>query len=180
MKERQPPTSSSPTLALTGAWKTFGHVVALSDVSLEVEAGEIVALVGENGAGKSTLLKCLSGVHAFDAGTLAIDGRTVKSEKDLRRRVGLVYQDLALVDTLDVATNLYLEHPISWGGVFLKRRAMYTGAARAFRDLGVVMPSVRMPVGELSGGQRQAVAIAGASKVIVRSPCSTSQRRPWG
>lgn len=152
--------SDQPTLSLNGAWKTFGHVVALSDVSLSVNAGEILAVVGDNGAGKSTLIKCLSGMYPLDAGTLAIQGHSVKTTRAIKERVGVVYQELAVVDTLDVATNLYLEDPIRWGGIFINRRAMNAGAVRAFEDLHVVMPSVRIPVGELSGGQRQAVAIA--------------------
>lgn len=154
------PEGHPPVLSVDGAWKAFGHVVALADVSLSAFAGEILAIVGDNGAGKSTLVKSISGVYALDAGTLTILGRPMKSSREIKDQVGVVYQDLAVVSTLDVATNLFLERPITRAGIFVNRRAMYSGAARAFAELRVGMPSVRIPVGELSGGQRQAVAIA--------------------
>jgi ribose transport system ATP-binding protein len=155
-----PAAEQASVLSLDGAWKAFGHVVALADASLAAIAGEILAIVGDNGAGKSTLVKCITGVYPLDAGTLTILGRPMRSSREIKEQVGVVYQDLAVVSTLDVATNLYLERPITRAGIFVNRRAMYTGAARAFAELRVGMPSVRIPVGELSGGQRQAVAIA--------------------
>jgi ABC-type sugar transport system ATPase subunit len=155
-----PTEEPASVLSLDGAWKAFGHVVALADASLAAFAGQIVAIVGDNGAGKSTLVKCITGVYPLDAGTLTILGRPMKSSREIKEQVGVVYQDLAVVSTLDVATNLYLERPITRAGIFVNRRAMYMGAARAFSELRVAMPSVRIPVGELSGGQRQAVAIA--------------------
>lgn len=153
-------SGAAPVLFLDGAWKAFGHVVALANASLAAFAGEILAVVGDNGAGKSTLVKCISGVYPLDAGTLTILGRRMRSSKEIKDHVGVVYQDLAVVSTLDVATNLFLERPITRAGIFANRRAMYTAAAQAFKELRVGMPSVRIPVGELSGGQRQAVAIA--------------------
>jgi ABC-type sugar transport system ATPase subunit len=162
MTETPSPPTGLPVLSLAGAWKAFGHVVALRDASLDVCAGEIVAIVGDNGAGKSTLIKCLSGVHPLDAGFVRLKGQTVHSIRTIQKSLGVVYQDLALVDSLDVVTNLYLDQPIRFGRFFINKRAMKIQAAQAFEELRVTMPSMRSPVGDLSRGQRQAVAIARA------------------
>jgi D-xylose transport system ATP-binding protein len=131
---------SPPAFSLAGAWKAFGHVVALSDVSLQVDAGEIVAIVGGNGAGKSTLIKCLTGVYRLDAGTLTIQNNTAGSIRSIKKSIGVVYQDLSLVESLDVTTNLFLDEPIRFGKVFINRRAMYDNAARVFDELQVLIP----------------------------------------
>lgn len=154
-----------PVLSLRGAWKLFGHVTALKSVDLDVHAGEVLAIVGDNGAGKSTLVKSLAGVNRLDRGQLEVN-QTIVDRVDPRimRRLGLsvVFQDLALVETLDVATNMYLGQPLLRSRFFLRKRAMWTGAADTLQNLGVRLPSVRIPVGDLSGGQRQSVAIARA------------------
>ena len=152
-------------LELTDAWKAFGHVVALRGASVRAYPGEVLALVGDNGAGKSTLLKVLAGMYRLDRGRLTINSRLVE-RPDPRRALGLgvatVFQDLALVETLDVATNMYLGQPLKRGLGFVDRRAMINGAARLLKDLSISVPSVRVAIGDLSGGQRQAVAIARA------------------
>jgi len=157
--------SSTPALELTGAWKAFGHVVALRDVSLTAYPGEVLAVVGDNGAGKSTMVKVMSGVYALDEGELRIRGKALKgSDPHVARSMGVstVFQDLSLVETLDVAANMFLGQPLSRWRIFADRTRMVEEAAKTIRGLRVRLPSVRVPVGELSGGQRQGVAIARA------------------
>ena len=156
---------AEPILELADAWKTFGHVIALQAAFLRAYQGEILALVGENGAGKSTLLKVLSGVYGLDRGALKVKGIVMERpdpKRAMRLGISTVFQDLALVETLDVATNMYLGQPIVRGRYFSNHKAMVEGAAQTLRNLKVRVPSVRIPVGELSGGQRQSVAIARA------------------
>jgi simple sugar transport system ATP-binding protein len=155
----------------TGLTKSFGHVNALSGVDIELRRGEVMALLGDNGAGKSTLTKCLCGVQAPDGGTLEVDGKAVRfrSIRDAEA-IGLsvVYQDLALAPDLTVLENIFLGHEILRPGLAgrfraLSRRAMAQRADGALQELAIKLPSVHIPVKELSGGQRQAVAIARAS-----------------
>jgi len=166
-----PPAGAGPVLKVTEAWKLFGHVTALKDVNLEAYAGEILAIVGDNGAGKSTLVKSMSGVYRLDRGHISVDGQeVVKTDPRMMGRLGLstVFQDLALVETLDVASNMYLGQPLLRWGIVQRKTDMWNGAADTLRDLGVRLPSVRIPIGELSGGQRQSVAIARA--VLANNP----------
>ena len=103
-------------LALTGIGKRFGAVQALSDVSIKVFPGEVVALVGDNGAGKSTLVKIISGVYQADEGQMVFDGHTalVNGPKAAQALgIATVFQDLALCDNLDVVANLYLGQEVS-------------------------------------------------------------------
>ena len=160
-----PALPAEPALEVRHIWKSFGHVTALRDVALAVRPGEVVALLGDNGAGKSTLVKVLAGVYQPDAGTYRLLGQTVeRAGVAALRRLGItaIFQDLAVIETLDVAANLFLGHPIRRWGVFANRRAMLAKSAEALRDAKVRIPSVRVTVGELSGGQRQGVAIARA------------------
>jgi len=97
-------------LSVTGATKRFGAVLALDDVDLHVDAGEILALLGDNGAGKSTLIKCISGVHRLDTGTIEVDGMPIHmANPAIARASGIetVYQDLALFDNLDTTANFF-------------------------------------------------------------------------
>jgi simple sugar transport system ATP-binding protein len=160
-----------PVIRARGLTKTFGHVVALEDVDLEIRHGEVVALLGDNGAGKSTLTKCLCGVYAPDAGELEFSGRPVRldSIRDAEAYgISVVYQDLALAPDLSVLENVFLGHEIVRGGWLgrlrvLSRVAMAKQTDTALQELGINLPSVRVPVGDLSGGQRQAVAVARAA-----------------
>lgn len=155
-------TSDHPLLELRNASKAFGYVIALENASLSAYAGSVLALVGDNGAGKSTMVKLLSGVYRMDSGELFVDGQavTVNSPSDAQGLgISTVFQDLALVEALDIAANVYLGRPIK-RGLFVNRTAMLEGAADLLRDLRIRVPSVRVPVGSLSGGQRQGVAIA--------------------
>ncbi|AXI79877.1 ATP-binding cassette domain-containing protein [Peterkaempfera bronchialis] len=156
--------TGAPVLALRGVSKRFGAVQALTDVHLEVHAGEVVALVGDNGAGKSTLVKTIAGVHPIDEGVIEWDGRPVQIGRPQDAQslgVATVYQDLALCDNLDVVANLFLGREILRGGL-LDEVAMEKRAQELLDTLSIRIPSVRIPVASLSGGQRQVVAIARA------------------
>ena len=150
--------------------KRFGRVHALSGVDISVHAGSVLALLGDNGAGKSTLVKIISGVHRPDDGEVLIDGTPVSISTPRQASdagIETVYQDLALCDNLTVVQNLFLgrersPEKIPFGRMFLDRRSMEREAARAFESLGTTMPSLNSQVSNLSGGQRQAVAIARA------------------
>ncbi len=168
-------------LQARGLVKTFGRVVGLDGVDLDVVAGEVLAVVGDNGAGKSTLVRCLTGASVPDAGTIAVDGRPVRMRRPQDARdagIETVYQTLAVSPALDVASNLFLGRERRrlgvLGSVFrlLDRRGMRADAEQALRDLGIgTLQDVTQPVESLSGGQRQAVAVARAvsagSRVLV-------------
>jgi D-xylose transport system ATP-binding protein len=169
----------TPLLALKGISKSFGPVQALRDVDFEINAGEVVALVGDNGAGKSTLVKAMDGVQPADAGEVYFEGKKVGvSDPKAASSLGIatVFQDLALCDNLDVVANLFLgQEMIGNGGPAvptLNETEMEQRALALFKDLAVTtIGSVRTPVGSLSGGQRQSVAIArtliGEPKVVL-------------
>ncbi|MFC8128046.1 ATP-binding cassette domain-containing protein [Streptomyces sp. NPDC057302] len=156
--------SAPPVLALRGVSKRFGAVQALTDVELEVHAGQVVALVGDNGAGKSTLVKTIAGVHPIDEGTIEWDGDSVSISRPHDAQglgVATVYQDLALCDNLDVVANLFLGRELGRAKV-LDEVAMEKRAKELLDTLSIRIPSVRIPIASLSGGQRQVVAIARA------------------
>ena len=156
--------SATPVLALRGVSKRFGAVQALTDVELEVHAGEVVALVGDNGAGKSTLVKTIAGVHPIDEGVIEWQGNSVKINKPHDAQglgVATVYQDLALCDNLDVVSNLYLGRELLHRGV-IDEVSMEKNSRELLSTLSIRIPSVRIPIASLSGGQRQVVAIARA------------------
>ncbi|HVC50520.1 MAG TPA: ATP-binding cassette domain-containing protein [Stellaceae bacterium] len=147
--------------------KSFGHVTALSGVSLAVARGETLGILGDNGAGKSTLIKILTGYHQPDSGGIFVDGQPVRfgSVDDARAHgIECVYQDLALVNGLSIYHNMFLKREVLWGGPFgfLNHREMRRRAAAALAEIGVAVPSVELEVGQLSGGQRQAIAVARA------------------
>jgi D-xylose transport system ATP-binding protein len=161
--------SASPLLALRGVSKAFGANQALAGVDFEVDAGEVVALVGDNGAGKSTLVKAIAGVQLCDEGEIYFRGEPVKiatpqDATDLG--IATVYQDLALCDNLDVVANLYLGREVfrkgpTRAGYLLDETAMERNALELLESLAVTtIKDVRTHVGSLSGGQRQSVAIA--------------------
>ena len=154
-------SAGQPVLSLRGVSKSFGAVLALSDIHLEVHAGEVVALVGDNGAGKSTLVKILSGVHQPDSGEFSIDGRPVSIDSPaaaLEMGIATVFQDLALCENLDVVANLFLGREVRPRR--LNEVEMETRAWQLLGELSARIPSVRVPIASLSGGQRQTVAIA--------------------
>jgi len=166
-------TEGRPLLELRGISKYYGHVRALEEVDFELYPGEILALVGDNGAGKSTLIKVISGAVIPDWGEIFLDGRParVRSPQDaVSLGIMTVYQHLALIDTRDVLANLFLgREPSRWG--MIDRRKMQEDAKRVLDELKISIPSLVVPVGILSGGQRQAVAIGRAllqgSRIII-------------
>lgn len=155
--------SDEPLLSLREVSKTFGAVRALDDVTLDVWPGEVVALLGDNGAGKSTLVKVLAGVHTPDSGRVRFKGQDteiVSPSASQALGIATIFQDLALCDNLDVVGNLFLGR--EEGGLLLSEEAMEREAWRLLRQLSAKIPSVRIPIASLSGGQRQTVAIARA------------------
>ena len=162
-------TTKPPLLALKCVNKAFGANQVLTGVDFEVDAGEVVALVGDNGAGKSTLIKAIAGVQLCDEGSIFFKGEPVKisSPQDATALgIATVYQDLALCDNLDVVANLYLGQELFPAGLAraaysIDETAMEQSALKLLDSLAVTtVKDVREPVGSLSGGQRQSVAIA--------------------
>ncbi|MFI9561293.1 ATP-binding cassette domain-containing protein [Nonomuraea endophytica] len=163
----------APVLSLEGVSKRFGAVQALTEVSLEVNSGEVLALVGDNGAGKSTMIKVIAGVGPPDEGEIRWEGRPVTIHSPAEAQslgIATVYQDLALCDNLDVVGNLFLGNEIRRLGV-LDEVAMEKRSRDLLNTLSIKIPSVRIPVASLSGGQRQTVAISrsllGEPKVVL-------------
>jgi ABC-type sugar transport system ATPase subunit len=156
----------APLLEAKGISKAFGHVQALRNVDFELYPAEVVALIGDNGAGKSTLVKILSGIYHKDTGQIFVEGKPVEfhGPRDAERLAGIstVYQDLALVDVRDVGSNIYLNMEPTHLGFFINFRQLYADAVKIIDVLRIDMPSVKVNVGELSGGQRQGVAISRA------------------
>jgi ABC-type sugar transport system ATPase subunit len=163
-----PASPQEPLLRLVGVGKNFGPVQALTDINLDIPAGQVTAILGDNGAGKSTLIKCISGIHHPDQGELIWQGKRVSlhSPKDATDLgIATVYQDLALCDNLDIVQNMFLGREIT-KFFQLDEINMEVAAKKTLQDLKVVsVRSIRQPVGSLSGGQRQAVAVA---KAIMR------------
>jgi fructose transport system ATP-binding protein len=170
-----------PILQARGLVKTFGRVIGLDGVDLDLYPGEVLAIIGDNGAGKSTLIKCLTGAEIPDSGELLVSGQPVhfKRPQDARvHGIETVYQNLAVSPALDVASNLFLGReerlPGPLGKIFrvLDTKGMRRKAKEELTRLGIsTLQDVTVPVENLSGGQRQAVAVARAaafgSKVVV-------------
>jgi len=152
-------------LQARGLNKAFGHVQALVDADLDLYPGEVLAVVGDNGAGKSTLIKCLSGAYVPDSGQIVVDGQPahIRSPRDAQSLgIATVYQDLALADNLDIVQNMFLGRETLRRGL-LDEDSMELKAAETLSTLRVTtVRSIRQPVGSLSGGQRQSVAVAKA------------------
>lgn len=172
-------SAAEPALVVEQATKRFGAVVAVDEVSMTLQRAEILALLGDNGAGKSTLIKCLSGVHRPESGQILIDGKevTLRSPQEARRHgVETVYQDLALFDNLSVAENFFAGRELTAPkqvrvAGWIRSRHMRSETAETLERLEVHIPNLNAPVGLLSGGQRQAIAVARAvhfaSRVVI-------------
>lgn len=165
-------------LELRGIGKNFGHIQALSDVNLTAHPGEILAVVGDNGAGKSTLIKVICGLYQPDEGQVLVNGEPTSFSNPAQARdagIATVFQDLALIEVLDVATNMFIGQFPRKGRIFVDRKAIERDSRAFLDDLKATVPSVRTPIGMLSGGQRQIIAIArairtGASVVLLDEP----------
>ncbi|GAB2612869.1 ATP-binding cassette domain-containing protein [Streptomyces capparidis] len=176
-----PPGGDAPVVELAGVGKSYGHVRALSGISLSVRRGSVTCVLGDNGAGKSTLIKIISGLHGHDEGEYRVDGEPVRlgsPREALDRGIATVYQDLAVVPLMPVWRNFFLGSEVSKGVWPLRRLDidfMKRTADKALRDMGIHLPSMEQPIGTLSGGQRQCVAIAravhfGARVLILDEP----------
>ena len=157
---------AEPLLRLSGIGKNFGPVTALSDIDLDIPPGQVTALVGDNGAGKSTLIKTVSGIFEPSHGHMFWQGKRVNfhTPKDATNTgIATVYQDLALCDNLDIVQNMLLGHEVRSRDGLLNEIAMEQTAKKTLADLKVTtVRNIRQPVGSLSGGQRQSVAVAKA------------------
>jgi ABC-type sugar transport system ATPase subunit len=162
---RESPVAGEPLLKARGIGKHFGPVQALSNVDLDLPAGQVTALCGDNGAGKSVLTKCIAGIYQIDHGQFYWEGHPVSihSPRDSSRLgIETVYQDLALADNLDIVQNMFLGRE-NVRSFFLNEDDMERAAAKTLANLRVTtVRSIRQPVASLSGGQRQSVAVAKA------------------
>lgn len=168
-------------LSLKGVGKFYGNIIALKDVDLDVDAGSVTCVLGDNGAGKSTLIKIVAGLHAHDAGTYSLNGedRTFASPREaLDEGIATVYQDLAVVSLMPVWRNFFLGSELTTGvGPFrrLDVKRMKETTKRELAEMGIDLRDVDQPIGQLSGGERQCVAIAravyfGAKVLILDEP----------
>jgi len=176
-----PASGAQPVLSARGLVKTYGRVVGLDGVDLDLYPGEVLAVIGDNGAGKSTLIKALTGAVVPDAGEIRLDGQVVSFRRPQDARdagIETVYQTLAVAPALDIASNLYLAREERRAGPLgsvlrmLDKKGMKQRAGTAVQDLGIgTIQNMGQTVETLSGGQRQAVAVARAaafgSKVVV-------------
>ena len=173
--------AQEPVLSARNLVITFGRVVGLDGVNLDLYPGEVLAVIGDNGAGKSTLIKCLTGAYVPDSGTVTMNGQPVSFKKPQDARdagIETVYQQLAVIPALDIASNLYLAREDRRKGFLgsvlrmLDKKGMEKRAGESVQNLGIqTIQNMGQAVETLSGGQRQAVAVARAaafgSKVVV-------------
>ena len=162
-------TGNRPIVTMRGICKRFGGVDALTNVDLDAYAGEVLAIVGDNGAGKSTLIKILTGVYQPTSGAMEMDGKPLhmnSHSEAIARGIDAVYQTLALADHLDATANVFLGNELTRrvaGITLLDNEFMRTEAERIlFERIGVRLPDMSAATETLSGGQRQAIAIARA------------------
>jgi ABC-type sugar transport system ATPase subunit len=159
-------TSTPDAIRLEHIARRFGAITALRDVSIHLQQGEVLGLIGDNGAGKSTLIKIITGFIQPDAGKIFVNEQEVKMRSVTHARslgIETVYQDLALVNELTVYHNMFLKReqllkPLP----LLNNRKMKEQAQEYLKSMGVNIPSVDVEVAKLSGGQRQSISIARA------------------
>jgi simple sugar transport system ATP-binding protein len=177
--EPTPADGPTPLIELKNVGKSYGNIIALSGINLRVGAGEVTGVLGDNGAGKSTLIKIMAGLHQQTEGELLVDGidTTFSSPKDaLGKGIATVYQDLAVVSLMPVWRNFFLGQELRKGPFkTLDATAMRATTIEELHKMGIDLPDVDAPIGSLSGGQRQCVAIAraiffGARVLILDEP----------
>jgi simple sugar transport system ATP-binding protein len=168
-------------VSLTDVGKRYGNVIALRDVSMEVDQGSVTCVLGDNGAGKSTLIKIISGLHRHDSGVFEVNGERVSfgsPREALAQGIATVYQDLAVVPLMPVWRNFFLGSERTVGAGPFRRLDigfMRRTAKQELFDMGIDLRDVDQPIGTLSGGERQCVAIAravyfGAKVLILDEP----------
>jgi len=159
-----PTSDSDDVLRVEHIAKRFGPVTALRDINLHLKKGEVLGLLGDNGAGKSTLIKIMTGFQKQDSGQMFLRGQPYepKSVDEARDKgVDTVFQDLALIDELSVFHNLYLRRERTHKPFpLLANRQMKREARTALDEIGINIPRIDVAVARLSGGQRQAIAVA--------------------
>ena len=174
-------TQTAPLIEVQSVSKYFGSVVALKDISMRVQAGEVMCLLGDNGAGKSTLIKILSGVHRPSDGHYMFEGNEVhfSSPRDaLSAGIATVFQDLAMIPLMGISRNFFLgAEPTKGWGLFRRydKRFADSVTREELAKIGIRVRDTGQPVGTLSGGERQSVAIAravyfGAKVLILDEP----------
>ncbi len=174
---------STPLLEIRSVDKYFGNVIALKDITTHVNEGEVTCVLGDNGAGKSTFIKILSGVHQHDGGEISLNGEPVRftSPRDaLDRGIATVYQDLAMVPLMSIWRNFWLgSEPVTgiWPFRWIDKQEAQRVAVDEMAKMGIDVRDPEQPVGTLSGGERQSVAIAraayfGAKLLILDEPTS--------
>ena len=176
-----------PALEVRNITKSFGRVKALQDVTCSVRSGEVTAVLGDNGAGKSTFIKTLSGVHTPDSGEYLVHGEPVHftSPRDARHLgIATVYQDLAVAPLMPIWRNFFLGSELNEHG-FLKSREAKKIVHAELRKMGIQVRDPDQPIGTMSGGERQSVAIAravyfGARVLILDEPTSALGVRQAG
>ncbi len=164
-------TMTAAAVEMKNISKAFGGLQAVNDVSLSIHPGEVLGIVGHNGAGKSTLIKILSGAHRPDSGEIWVGGEKVaiNGPRDARALgIETLYQDLALSENLDAAANLFLGRELTKGFGVLDKKRMATEAQAVIQRINPRFVSLKEPVLNLSGGQRQSIAIARAVHFDVR------------
>ncbi|MFI1068739.1 ATP-binding cassette domain-containing protein [Streptomyces puniciscabiei] len=175
------PQQDGLLVELRGAGKSYGNIRALHGVDLKVHAGQVTCVLGDNGAGKSTLIKIISGLHQHTEGEFLVDARPVRfasPREALDKGIAAVYQDLATVPLMPVWRNFFLGSEMTRGPWPVRRldiARMKRTADEELRNMGIVLDDLEQPIGTLSGGQRQCVAIAravyfGARVLILDEP----------
>jgi simple sugar transport system ATP-binding protein len=169
--------TGAPLVRLTDAGKNYGNIIALQGVTLDVGASEVTCVLGDNGAGKSTLIKIIAGLHQHTNGSYEVEGEDVRfasPREALDRGIATVYQDLAVVPLMPVWRNFFLGNEVRKGPA-MDIAGMRTTAKQELLDMGIDLRDVDQPIGTLSGGERQCVAIAravhfGAKVLILDEP----------
>ncbi|MEU5891371.1 ATP-binding cassette domain-containing protein [Streptomyces sp. NPDC047461] len=175
------PATDGAVVELRNAGKSYGNIRALHGVDLKVFASQVTCVLGDNGAGKSTLIKIISGLHQHTEGEFLVDGAPVRfstPREALDKGIATVYQDLAVVPLMPVWRNFFLGSEITKGPWPVRRldiETMKKTADEELRNMGIVLDDMEQPIGTLSGGQRQCVAIAravyfGARVLILDEP----------
>jgi simple sugar transport system ATP-binding protein len=165
-------------IALREVGKHYGNVIALSGITMDVDAGRVTCVLGDNGAGKSTLIKIIAGLHQHDAGTFSITGedRKLSSPREaLDAGIAAVYQDLAVVPLMPIWRNFFLGSELRGPLGALNVKEMKRITKQELLDMGIDLRDVDQPIGTLSGGEKQCVAIAravyfGAKALILDEP----------